>query len=431
MKSKLLKASLIFLPTMLLSSCSFSYTYVISGLEGAEQDEDIDDIDDSGTYDIKIWVDEKIVSLTQSQIAEFTANNAGKYTINLNIAPVSESLAASSMMQDVQQGADIFCFAQDQLARLKVTGALAKLPAAYVGVLKSEMSKEAIDAARVNDDVYAFPITSDNGYFLYYDKSVVSDEAATNMSSLISACASKSKKLYFGARGDGFYAASYFMATGCYSKWTLNSETGKFDGFEDNYRSDEGVIAGLGIKELDSDNVVSRAEASQFGDKGKAGAMISGIWDYETASKRLGDNLGCAPLPSFTVDGKDYHLSSFDGYKLLGVKPQVDPKKASVCRKIARFLTSEQCQTERFNNASWGPTNNVSSQIDGVLNHAGLAALRAQHEFAKPQTQCPGEWFSTLAATAKDIKSSSSKADIEELLKRYESSLKDILTTQD
>ena len=428
---KLIRTSLFLLPALLLTGCNYTYVYNISGLEGGGQDDDVEEVDDAGTYDIKIWVDEKIVPLTQTQIATFIANNAGKYTINLNIAPVSESNAASSMMQDVQQGADIFCFAQDQLARLKMTGALAKLPSVYADTIANEMPKEAIDAASVNEEVYAFPITSDNGYFLYYDKSVVSEDAAKNMTTLIKACSDKGKKLYFGARGDGFYAASYFMATGCYSKWSLNAETGKFDDVDDNYNSDGGKIAATGIKELDSDAVIARAEASQFGGKGKAGAMISGIWDYEAVEKRIGENLACAELPSYTVDGKDYHLSSFDGYKLLGVKPQVDPKKASVCRKIARFLVSEECQTERFTIASWGPTNIQSNKDPEIEKHQGLAALKAQHEYAQPQTQCPGEWFSTLAATAKDIKSSSSASDIANLLTRYDGSLQDILVSQD
>ena len=424
---KIFKTILALLPVTMLASCNFKFVYNISGLviSGGGID-DADDIEDSGTYDIKIWVDDRIVELTKSQIGQFVAAAGGKYTINATIEPVSESSAAASMLQDVQDGADLFCFAQDQLSRLKVAGALAKLNTNYVSILEKEMSSGAIDAARVNEDVYAFPITSDNGYFLYYDKSVISDEHAQNMTDLLADCKKAGKTLNFEARSNGFYAASYFMATGCYSSWKLNSETGRFESYEDNYNSAAGLVAAKGLKELDNKTLVAgNSQASKLGSS--SAAVVSGIWEYEVALKNLKDNLGCAPLPSFTVGDASYHLSSFDGYKLLGVKPQVDARKASVCRKIARFLTSEDCQSERFDVASWGPTNVASSQKESVLEHKGLAALTAQHEFAKPQGQCPGAWFTALATTAKAVTASATDDQIRLILKNYENGLPELL----
>ena len=426
--NKLVKTILALLPVTFLASCNFKYVYNISGLViSGGGIEDAEDIEDAGTYDIKIWVDDRIVDLTKSQIGQFVASSGGKYTINATIEPVSESSAAASMLQDVQDGADLFCFAQDQLSRLKVAGALAKLNQSYVSVLEKEMSSDAITAAKVNDDVYAFPITSDNGYFLYYDKSVISDEHAKNMSDILADCKSAGKTLNFEARGNGFYAASYFMATGCYSSWKLNSETGKFESYEDNYNSAAGLEAAKGLKELDNKSLVAgNSQASKLGSS--SAAVISGIWEYEVALKNLGaDRLGCAELPSFNVGDASYHLSSFDGYKLLGVKPQVDAQKASVCRKIARFLVSEECQVQRFENASWGPTNTAASQKDSILAHKGLAALNAQHQYAKPQGQCPGAWFTALATTAKAVTASATDDQLRLILKNYENGLPELL----
>ena len=419
---KIIKTLVLLTPALLLAACNFKYVYNIEGLVIEGGDEVEEDIDDTGTYDIKIWVDDRIVNLTKSQIGQFVANNGGKYTINATVEPVGEANAASSMLQDVQDGADLFCFAQDQLSRLKVAGALAKLSPSYVNYLTETMEQGAIDAAKVNNDVYAFPITADNGYFLYYDKTVVSDEAAKNMTTLLAACKAKGKTLNFEARSNGFYAASYFMATGCYSSWQIDSESGKFTSFTDNYNSAAGIVAAKGLKELDNKSLVAtNSQASKLGTT--SAAVVSGVWEYETAKKNLGDSLGCAPLPSFTVDEGTYHLSSFDGYKLLGVKPQVDAKKASVCRKIARFLTGEDCQTERFDSANWGPTNIKASDKPQVLAHAGLAALRLQHEYAKPQGQCPGAWFTALATTAKAVTASATEEQIRTILRNYEANL--------
>ena len=421
------------LSILLLSACNFKYTYKIKGLDGiggglAEGDlwEDPSGIDDSGTYDVKIWVDEKIETITRTQIGEFEMAYGGKYTIRANIEPMSEGAAASSMLSDVQEGADIFCFAQDQLSRLKVAGAVSKLTGSLKEFLMDTNSEESIKAASLGQNLYAMPATSDNGYFLYYNKSVVNEDQAKNMTSLLSTLKGRGKKLNFKAQGDGFYAASYFLGTGCHSIWDLDEDTGKFKGYDDTFNSDEGVVAMKGIKEITDDSVV--AKETSITDS--AGALISGIWEYEAVKEVWGDDMVCTEMPNFNVDGKDYHLSSFDGYKLMGVKPQVDAKKASVCRKLAQFLTNRSSQYLRFKKVSWGPTNKVLAENDEVITHPGLSALKAQHAFATQQGQAPGAWFVAVQATAGAVKASTSEGEIRDLLATYYAGL-DALKSED
>ena len=421
---------LFLLPCLLLASCNFKYAYTIKGLViGGDAGEEVDDgIDDAGTYNIKVWVDDKIVSLTQTQIQEFVSLNSGKYTINATVEPQSEGTAASSMLQDVQSGADIFVFAQDQLARLKVAGAVSKLTGNYETFVRTNNSEDSVTAASIKGNVYAYPITSDNGYFLYYDKQYISDEDAKDMTTILARCRAAGKVLNFEGRSNGFYSASYFLATGCASTWELDEVSGKFKSYDDNFNSDNGLIAAKGLKEIAATSVVaSNSQASKL--NGTAAAVISGVWEYEVALNRIGpDRLGCAEMPSFTVDGTDYHLSSFDGYKLMGVKPQVDAKKASVCRKLARYLTGASCQTERFKEVSWGPTSKEASEREEVKSHPGLAALAKQHEYATQQGQCPGAWFVALSTTAKAITANSTDAQIRDILQNYENGLGELLS---
>ena len=426
------KKLVLLLPFLLLASCRYKYSYSIDGLviENDEEEGEADALDDAGSYNIKVWVDDKIVDLTRTQIQTFVSESMGKYSINATVEPQSEGTAASSMLQDVQSGADLFIFAQDQLSRLKVAGAVAKLSDDYAEFVKENNTEDSVKAASIDgqgQNLYAFPVTSDNGYFLYYDKSIISDEDAKDMTTILARCKAANKKLNFEARSNGFYSASYFLATGCHSTWKLDEKTGKFYDYDDDFNSDKGLIAAKGLKELaDTSIVATNALASKLGNT--AAAVVSGIWEYDVAVARLGNNLGCAELPSFTVDGTSYHLSSYDGYKLLGVKPQVDAKKASVCRKLARYLSGEVCQTGRFNEVSWGPTNNNSSQKDGVLKHPGLAALAKQHEYATQQGQCPGAWFVALSTTAKSIEKNSTDDQIKQVLTNYQNGLGELLS---
>ena len=383
---------------------------------------------DNESFNVKIWVDEKIVDLTRKQVQDFSSlyNNV---SINATIEPLSEGTAAASMLQDVQSGADIFCFYQDQLNQLKIAGAVAKLSDNYVSFIKSNNSEDSAKAATIGSSVYAYPITNDGGCFLYYDKTIISDEDAKDMTKILAKCRAAGKTLNFEARSNGFYGASYFLATGCRSTWTIDDNTGKFIAYNDTFGGNSGLIALKGIRELaDRSVVAANSQASKLGNT--SAAVVSGVWEYEIAVKRLGDNLGCTEMPSFTVDEQSYHLSSFGGYKLLGVKPQIDEKKEKICHLLAQYLTNESCQTERFEQASWGPTNRISSQKEEVLNHPALAALRKQRSYACLQEQCPEEWYVTLSTACKSVNTETSDDELRQILNTYIDSLPGLLSDQ-
>lgn len=411
--------------TLALTGCSFNFDYNVAQYPFDDQLPDTDD--DGGSYSIKVWCDKSILTLTQTQISAFEAINNGKYKLTVNVEPESEGDAASDMLQDVQSGADIYCFAQDQLSRLKIAGALMDITSTMADSVKSDNVKGAINAATYAGQLCAFPMTSDNGYYMYYDKSVLNEEDILDMDRIISkltALRNQGKSNFhinYQVFSNGFYAASYFMATGCYSNWSIDPATGNFTGYQDTYKQ-FGMPAMQALRKLKASDLVSpNDQTNKLGDT--ASVAISGIWNYAAAKQALGENLGCAPMPSFNVGGTDYHISSFSGYKLIGVKPQTDAKKASVCRKIARYLTNEQCQTERFNTAGWGPSNIAASNTEQVLAQPGLQALAKQSEFAKEQSICPGSWWSNVATLASSVKADSTDADFENFLNIYDSNL--------
>ena len=455
---KHIKKALFLLPILLLTSCNFKYTYSIAGYNGAggggaDVEEEDDAVDKNKTYDIKIWVDTKIESLTRTQVKLF--ESASGYKVSATVEPVSEGSAAANMLQDVSSGADLFVFAQDQLARLKVAGALSKITGNYAEKIKRDHSADSVKAASLGDSVYAYPMTSDNGYFLMYDKRILGEADVGNMTTMLNkikaynAAEGKNYKLYFKARGDGFYAASYFLAKEtaeseplCSSDWEIDPISGKFTSYVDTFDASnghKGLIAAKAIKEIaDSTIVAADNSASKFGSA--AAAIVTGIWDYDVAYKRLGikddkgeivdSYLGCAELPYYTVDGKDYHLGSYDGYKLLGIKPQPQKyaDKAVVCRKLAQYLTNTSCQTNRFKEVSWGPTNIEASGNKSVQSHPGLAALMAQHKYATQQGQCPGSWFLALKTAVFAITPSSTDDKLLEILENYRKGLPDLLS---
>ena len=382
----------------------------------------------AGTYEIKVWVAENIVELTKTQIANFNATNTDGITINATVEPVGEGDAASNMTQDVEAGADIFCFAQDQTARLIQAGALAKLGVAAADLVKNSHDKASVTAVTAGDALYGYPLTSDNGYFMYYDKSVIKEEDITSLEKLIAACEAAGKNFSFELE-NSWYIVSFFFATGCISEWTMDEAGEKFVSVDDNFNSDLGKIAAEGLKKLvTSKCYVNSSATSDFTAAIPSAVVVSGTWNYENAKSLLGDNMGVAELPSFEVGGKSYHLASYNGCKLMGVKPQADAKRAAALNKLAQYLTGEQAQLERFEAVGWGPSNVAAQQADAVKAAPHLTALMAQNNYSRPQGQIHGSWWDIAKVIATSIKEGTA---IDQALADYEASMKALFTMSD
>jgi arabinogalactan oligomer/maltooligosaccharide transport system substrate-binding protein len=428
-KSKILSLLLaVLMLTACLASCGGDKENA-SSTEGSasgatsEESSSAPSADLSGTYDITMWVSEieGVAALFQEQIAAFNAANPG-IVINAKIEGVTEGDAASNVVKDVATAPDIYCFAQDQLARLVQAGALAAPGVAATETIKTNNDAGSVAAATVAGQLYAYPMTSDNGYYMYYDKSLISEEDAESLEKIIAKCEESGKKFRY-ALENGWYTASFFFATGCDSSWTMDAE-GNFNGVDDNFNSAEGLIAMKGMEKLAKSSCYD-SNADIFTD---AAVVITGIWAANAATEYFGENLGATDLPSFEVDGKSYHLGSFVGNKLMGVKPQTDVKKAAVLSKLAQYLTGEDCQKARYEKFQWGPSNKVAQASDAVKANPSLLALATQNQFAVPQGQIHGSWWDIAKVLGADAKNATSEADLQAALDSYKAAIDALLT---
>ncbi len=368
-----------------------------------------------GTYDITVWVSEieGVAEQFREQITAFEAEYPG-IKIRASIEGVNEGDVGSKIVADVATAPDMYSFAQDQLARLVQAAALASPGKSAQQAIKENNDSGSVAAASVAGNIYAYPMTSDNGYYMYYDKSIISEEDAESLEKIIAACEKSGKKFRF-ALENAWYTASFFFATGCKSNWTMD-EKGNFISVTDTFNSPEGVIAMKGMQKL-ARSACYDSNADVFTD---AGVVVTGIWNAEAAGAYFGKNLGATDLPSFTVDGKSYHLGSFSGNKLLGVKPQSDAKKAAVLSLLAQFLTNEECQKQRYESFQWGPSNVNVQSSEEVQSNPSLSALAKQNLNGQPQGQIHGGWWDIAKVLGADAKAAKDEAAIKNALQNYE-----------
>ena len=382
-------------------------------------------------HDITIWVSttEGIQDFTAAQIEAFKALHP-EYNFNITIERVSEGDAGSEVLKDIATAPDMYCFAQNQVSLLAAAGALALLDEETANIVALSNDVGSVNAATVNGNLYAYPMTSDNGYYLYYDSSYISDEEAKSIEGIIAACERSGKKFGYSF-SNAWYMAGFFFAqpvgTGvplCTSTWTYSDDGRTVIGVNDTFYSENGLIAMKAIHNLAQSGVwIDQADNFQ----GTA-AIVTGIWNATQAEWVYGDHMKATKLPTFTVDGETYQMGSFSGCKLLGVKPQDDSEKAQICRDLALFLTSEESQLDRYYEFQWGPSNVAAQNNQDVKENKLLAALIEQNQYAQPQGVIPNDWWTEAAAlgtlTSEAVKT---EEELRAALADYESKIQAML----
>ncbi len=356
--------------------------------------------DNNGTTEkpkvnLKVWGAQEDQAMLQKMVEEFKKQNTdADYTITFGV--VGEKDAQTKVMEDPNAAADVYSMLDDQLNDLVKAGALYEITLNKQRIT-SENTEGSVNAATIDGKLYGYPMTADNGYFLYYDKSVLTADDVKTLDGLMDAAAAKNKKVLMDV-SNGWYVASFFLSNG----GTLGVKDGKQTC---DFNNDNGVAAGEAVKAFCAHKAFMTGEdailTGGIGDTIAAG--VSGTWTAEAIKEKLGENYAATKLPTFTLNGKQVQMKSFAGYKLLGVNSATKHPKEAM--KLAEFLTNEQNQITRFETRSMGPSNKKAAANEKVKQNVALAALSAQNEFGVSQavvfggTWAPLEAFGTAMET--------------------------------
>lgn len=367
---------------------------------------------DYGEGELTLWVAENVVDLTKEKVEAFLKEEAPGYTVT--VEAVSEADATSNMITDVEGGADLFGFAQDQLSRLVSAGAVQPVITNYASWIEENNDAGSVAAVKSGDMTYAFPMTSDNGYFLFYDKSVVSDPSS--LEAIIADCEKAGKNFYMEIN-QGWYLPSFFFGTGCKGEYETDAD-GNFTSCTMDFASDNGLVALKEVIELVSSKSFQNGSSSD--DATNYAAIVTGTWNSGSIKKEFGDNYACAKMPEFEgSDGQKYQMSGFSGYKMLGIKPQTEEGKLALCFKVAQYLTGSEMQVARYEAVGWGPSNTEAQGNEAVQNDEALTALREQLQYCIVQGPYPNDYWSLATSLGDSIISGdiSSKTSDDDLMK--------------
>ena len=338
-----------------------------------------------GDVKLTMWGAEEDQTMLREMADAFIAENADKGNITIEIGVQSESSAKDTVLSDPEAAADVFAFADDQLNELVAAGALQEILLNPEDV-KSRNLTGSVEAATMDGKLYAYPMTADNGYFLYYDKSVLSEDDVKSMDTLL-AKADASGKKFMMSLNDAWYVYSFYAGAGL--KATLAD-----DGVNTvcNWNEAPGADVTQAVIDICKNPGFIALKDDEFTGKLKDGTLVAGVngtWRANDAAEVWGDNYAACKLPTYTLNGEQVQMASFSGFKLIGVNPHSANVGAAML--LADYVTNEENETLRFQQRAQGPSN---TNALAAASSPALTAVVAQSEYANLQRVGGNFWAS-------------------------------------
>ena len=264
-----------------------------------------------------------------------------------------EASAAGQVAQDPEASADVFLYANDNLTTMTDANALVKFG-----------GKTSLASVMKDGEVYGVPFAI-NTWFMFYDKSVFSEEDVKNLDTMLE------KGVVSFPFVNSWYLPAFYFGNGCtlFGDGTDASKGADFGGEKaqevTDYLIDLEANPNFRIDDLGSGIAGLR--------DGSINAMFSGSWDATAVREALGDNMGVAALPTYTLDGEEKQMYSYAGTKAVGVNAQSKYMLPAV--ELAIFLGNEYSQRLHYELESVVPTHTALLADQEILSDEVVAAI--------------------------------------------------------
>lgn len=362
------------------------------------------DVQEVARPDIVVWVGIESVDFYQEQldkyVADYATANGKDFPAKIVVQGVDTGAAASKFLDDTEAGADIFTIAHDNLGKL-TAGSSAIAPIMSEALL-NQINADNPDSflnvidMEVQGTTYTFGIPYiAQALVLFYNKALLSEEDVKTWEGIWEVAKANNMQSVSLMGNDGYNNSFILLA----NRTDGTPSTLKiYDGGEL-----EGCYTG-------GDDTVAKMQWGQrfFTDKNGAAlitdsgweielrdsislSLIGGAWKFNAAKSALGENLGIAILPTFTLTeadvanttmaaGTEFRSGTFADCKMFVIKK--NSPNADLLEDILVYLSSKEMQE-----ASFEACNNLPAYKNALDEFPALTADTLDAQLAARQVE--------------------------------------------
>lgn len=315
--------------TMVAASLSGCGSGVEAGKEGQE------------AVRLMVWSPSEDQSKESGEWLQTTCESFAKehpeWDITFVYGVADEATAANQVSQDPDASADVFMYANDTLTIMTDANALAKFGGTYREEIERTNEEGVLKSLIKDEELYGIPFTT-NTWFMYYDKSVFSETDIQNIDTMIE------KGVVSFPFVNSWYLPAFYVGNGCTLFGDGTEEEKGVDFGGDNAVEVTNYLIDLAAKpnfKMDQDG----SGLAGLRDK-SISAIFSGSWDANAVKEILGENMGVASLPRYTLNGEEKQMTSYAGTKAIGVNPTSKHMVAAV--ELAMYLGAAEAQKSHY-----------------------------------------------------------------------------------
>lgn len=347
--------------------------------------------------EIVVWAPGEEEPVINAIVEEY--NKTSNEKIKIAFKNVQEGDGGTILAQDpeVANRPALVAVADDHIFNLVQKGVISPLKGARADWIKENNTPLSVDCASKDGVVYGYPISTDNGYFLWYDTRDITDEDAKTLEGVMAKCSSL-KKTFLMDVANGWYVNAFPQAQGVEGPKSLSFTVDAEGTAHYNIPWDSDASA-KAIKAVSDLNLVTNPNTLVMGSNdaiaagfsaGTMSAAVSGTWMENILVDAIGkENVGAVKLPTFAVDGVAHQMASFTGSKIYVINKYAAAEDQKAAADLAKLLTNKEGQITRFKLRNALPCNVEAVDDPEYLNNisVGGKALVAQNEFAAIQSQ--------------------------------------------
>ncbi|MBQ5468703.1 MAG: hypothetical protein IIT62_07325 [Oscillospiraceae bacterium] len=335
---------------------------------------------------IRVWVGEESAEFYQKICNEYLSAHTD-FGYKIEVKGMDTGSVAGTITNDPTAAADIYTVAHDNIGKLASTQCAKPITdESLIAQVKADNpeSFQSVIYSTLNGQTYLYGVPYiSQALFLYYNKSLVTEEQAASFEGLREAAQAAQTKAVTVTGDDGYNMSFALLARKVSDKSTTvkifegaESVSGGSKG-ESNCQGDDTVAIVRWLQAYAADeNGFKWASPDGWDadlDKDNRGvlAVIGGAWHYNTAKAALGEsNLGIAMIPTFTLTkeaveglsavqaGDVYRGGTFADCKCFMINANSAASKYAKEQELIKYLSSKDVQ-----NASYLECMNVPAYV--------------------------------------------------------------------
>ena len=356
---------------------------VVSGCDSAAEPEDVM---------LSVWCAGEDIPMISQMVNEFKEIHKDEAIFSITISAEGEDTCKDTILSNPDAAADIFTFAADQFNSLYNAGVLLQITEDADKIIEENGSSSgAVTSALRDGNLYAYPATASNGYFLYYNTEYLTEDDVKSFDRILEVAAENGKKMTMDF-SNGWYIYSFFKGAGLEVELNDDGKTNicNWNSTSEQYTGVDVAQAMLDIANNDGFLAGGDDILKQGAKDGSVIAGISGTWLSTDIKEGFGDGYAAAKLPEYTIKGDSVQMHSFAGYKFIGVNADTENPKWS--QLLAQWLTNEQNQLTRFRERGEGPSNVNAAGTEEVKASIAISALSEQSVYGHLQNVADTFW---------------------------------------